>query len=102
MINLFVDDIREPTDIYESITGGWVIARTSHAAVEILESCVEISFLSLDHDLGENDTIEPVLTKLQEMAFRGIDCPQTIRAHSDNPVGIQKIRDVAEFVERYR
>jgi hypothetical protein len=100
MINLFVDDIREPTDIYID-QGQWIIARTSKAAIEILESCVEIFTISLDHDLGGNDTIEPVLTKLQEMAFNGITCP-VVQAHSSNPVGVQKIRAVAEFVERYR
>ena len=105
MINLFVDDVREPR-IHENKVwandNGWIIARTSQAAVEILDSCVEIDIISLDHDLGGDDTIEPVLTKLQQMAFIGIKCPRIINAHSSNPVGVQKIHDVAEFVERYR
>lgn len=106
MINLFVDDVREPNNLI-STTGGyvrvdWIIARTSKAAIEILDSCVEIDRISLDHDLGGVDTIEPILTKLQEMAFKGITCPKRIIAHSSNPVGVQKIQAVAEFVERYR
>lgn len=97
MINLFVDDVREPP-----AKPTWVIVRSSESALLIIESCIEINLLSLDHDLGGDDTIEPVLTELQRRAVNGLSLPQYIRAHSSNPVGVQKIQAVAEFVERYR
>lgn len=103
MINLFVDDVREPTDIYHLAGKDWIIARTSSAALEILYSCVEIKNLSLDHDLGGEDTIEPILTYLQKMAFEGhINLPRYIRGHSANPVGMQKINQVIEWINERR
>lgn len=96
MINLFVDDIREPH------SKDWVIARSSYAALSIIESCAEINILSLDHDLGGEDTINSVLTELQRRTVHGLSLPQYIRGHSANPVGMQKINQVIEWINERR
>lgn len=48
MINLYVDDLRDCPD-------GFVVARTMEEAVKFLETHT-INILSLDHDLGEDES----------------------------------------------
>ncbi|MET8701984.1 cyclic-phosphate processing receiver domain-containing protein [Kitasatospora sp. NPDC004723] len=70
------------------------IARTSHEGIRLLEehrNCV-IDELWLDHDLGGDDTIMPVVTLLEEAAFNGQ--PFRIGAvlvHSANPIGAETV-----------
>ncbi|MEV6979489.1 cyclic-phosphate processing receiver domain-containing protein [Kitasatospora sp. NPDC093806] len=70
------------------------IARTSREGVQLLEAHRGsfIDELWLDHDLGGDDTIMPVVTLLEEAAFNGQ--PFRIGAvfvHSANPIGAETI-----------
>ncbi|MFD5517060.1 cyclic-phosphate processing receiver domain-containing protein [Streptomyces sp. NPDC127066] len=70
------------------------IARTSREGVQLLEEHRDrfIDELWLDHDLGGDDTVMPVVTLLEEAAFDGR--PFRIGAvfvHSANPVGAETV-----------
>ncbi|MEV8626060.1 cyclic-phosphate processing receiver domain-containing protein [Streptomyces sp. NPDC051079] len=66
------------------------IARTSSEGIQLLEEHRDrfIDELWLDHDLGGDDTIMPVVTLMEEAAFNGQ--PFRVGAvfvHSANPIG---------------
>ncbi|MGW6913919.1 cyclic-phosphate processing receiver domain-containing protein [Kitasatospora sp. NPDC054939] len=66
------------------------IARTSRAGVELLQEYRDgfIDELWLDHDLGGDDSIMPVVTVLEEAAFSGRPFDVgTVYVHSANPIG---------------
>ncbi|WP_441248095.1 cyclic-phosphate processing receiver domain-containing protein [Kitasatospora sp. McL0602] len=70
------------------------IARTSREGTQLLEEhrAGFIDELWLDHDLGGDDTIMPVVTLLEEAAFNGR--PFQIGAvfvHSANPIGAETV-----------
>ncbi|WP_344439782.1 cyclic-phosphate processing receiver domain-containing protein [Kitasatospora nipponensis] len=70
------------------------IARTSREGIQLLEEHRDsfIDELWLDHDLGGDDTIMPVVTLMEEAAFNGR--PFQIGAvfvHSANPIGAETI-----------
>jgi hypothetical protein len=70
------------------------VARTSAAGVELLERrrAQRLDELWLDHDLGGEDTIWPVVELLERAAFeeRPFDIG-TVYIHSANPPGAAKI-----------
>ena len=66
------------------------IARTSREGVRLLEEHRDslIDELWLDHDLGGDDSIMPVVTLLEEAAFNGRPFRiGTVFVHSANPAG---------------
>ncbi|MFF8770625.1 cyclic-phosphate processing receiver domain-containing protein [Kitasatospora sp. NPDC015120] len=66
------------------------IARTSHEGVQLLREHrdTRIDELWLDHDLGGDDDILPVVTLLEEAASSGRPFEiGTVLVHSANPVG---------------
>ncbi|WP_331772277.1 hypothetical protein OG948_53045 (plasmid) [Embleya sp. NBC_00888] len=70
------------------------IARTSGEGIRLLREHRDrfIDELWLDHDLGGDDTILPVVTLLEEAAFHGR--PFRIGAifvHSANPIGAETV-----------
>ncbi|BBX82200.1 cyclic-phosphate processing receiver domain-containing protein [Mycolicibacterium aubagnense] len=73
---LWVDDERPAP-------AGWVWARTSAEALAHLLGDVIVEAISLDHDLGGEDTTRPVVLALCE---RG-DWPAKVFVHTANPVG---------------
>ncbi|MFA1540709.1 cyclic-phosphate processing receiver domain-containing protein [Actinomadura monticuli] len=86
-IILGVDDLR-------SLPRATRVARTSREGVLLLEEHRdrEIDELWLDHDLGGDDTIMPVVALLEEAAFDGR--PFTIGmifVHSANPSGAETL-----------
>lgn len=86
---LWVDDLRDPP------TPQWDIARTSAVAVEMLTAGT-YDVLSLDHDLGGEDTTRRVVLWLCEHPERW---PWEVLVHTANPVG----RDwLCGMVNRYR
>lgn len=86
---VLVDDLRSFVDGRSA-----EIARTSAAGVELLSRYWDqrLDELWLDHDLGEDDTIWPVVELLERAAFEesrfdiGI-----INIHSANPAGAAKM-----------
>jgi len=52
-IGLFLDDTREPTDVYSDTSIQWTIVRTVDDAIKfILDNKDKVDFISLDNDLG--------------------------------------------------
>lgn len=74
---LWVDDLRDPPD------DTWTVARTSHKAIYFLAG-IKFDLMSLDHDLGGDDTTRKVVLWLCENPGRW---PRGVVVHSANPVG---------------
>ncbi|MEV4489013.1 cyclic-phosphate processing receiver domain-containing protein [Micromonospora coxensis] len=86
---LLVDDLRSFVDGRMA-----QVARTSRDGIEALERHrgQRLDELWLDHDLGEDDTIWPVVEVLERAAFeeRPFDIG-VVYVHSANPAGAEKI-----------
>ncbi|RFU36578.1 hypothetical protein DZF91_37470 [Actinomadura logoneensis] len=70
------------------------IARTSHEGIRLLREHREVFIdeLWLDHDLGGDDSIMPVVTVLEEAAFNGHPFQiGMIFVHSANPSGAETV-----------
>ena len=92
MTKLWVDDLREPPD-------GWEWAKTSQDAINLLDyhsNGVPVEEMSLDHDLGGEDTTRPIILWLCEEDW--LWWPE-IRVHSANPVGREWLEGM---IKRYR
>ncbi|TDC50153.1 hypothetical protein E1258_26660 [Micromonospora sp. KC207] len=89
---ILVDDLRSFVDGRKA-----EVARTSAAGVQLLDQYRgrRLDELWLDHDLGGNDTIWPVVELLEQAAFEGhpLDIG-VVYVHSANPVGVTKIVQV--------
>ncbi|MEN2423712.1 cyclic-phosphate processing receiver domain-containing protein [Streptomyces rimosus] len=84
---LGIDDLRP-------LPGVTRIARTSREGIQLLEEHRDsfIDELWLDHDLGGDDSILPVVTVLEEAAFSGQPFHiGTIFVHSANPIGAETV-----------
>jgi hypothetical protein len=77
-MRLWVDDERMPPE-------GWTWVKTSAEALEALGGVESIEAMSLDHDLGGEDTTRPIVLHLAE--FGG--WPAEVFVHTANPVGRQ-------------
>jgi hypothetical protein len=89
---ILVDDLRSFVDGRSA-----EVARTSAAGVQLLERYRDrrLDELWLDHDLGGDDTVWPVVEVLERAAFE--DPPfdiGVINVHSANPAGAAKIVQV--------
>lgn len=94
---LFIDDERFPPDN----SGKWVIVRNSQQAIHEVYHSGMPSFISLDHDLGGNDTSMKFLRWLLNEFLDGtITFPVDFGyyVHSQNPVGAENIRSFMEFL----
>lgn len=94
---LFIDDERSVHHQIENVT----TARTSVEAIAFLEASLSgqtYDEVWLDHDLGGDDTITPVVDWLAEQAFHNVPYPATIVIHTANPVGQ---RMIARAMKRY-
>jgi hypothetical protein len=88
-IVILVDDLRSFVDGRAA-----EVARTSAAGVEALHRHREarIDELWLDHDLGGDDTIWPVVEVLEMAAFEGRPFDiGVVLVHSANPPGVAKM-----------
>lgn len=94
-LKLWVDDLREPPD------PSWDWVTTSEAAIATLKFFSDEGMLwcpreiiSLDHDLGGDDTTRPVVIWMIDNGFKF----NNYNVHTANPVG----RDWLEgMIERY-
>ena len=99
-MKIWVDDIRPAPE-------GWHWAKTSQEAIELLENWRGVlrigmgrydnvhSVMSLDHDLGGDDTTRPIVLWCCENDF----WPVEVRVHSANPVGVEWLEGM---IERYK
>ncbi|WP_052866220.1 cyclic-phosphate processing receiver domain-containing protein [Streptomyces niger] len=84
---LGIDDLRP-------LPGATRVARTSRDGVQLLQEHREtfVDELWLDHDLGGDDSIMPVVTLLEEAAFDGRPFRiGTVFVHSANPIGAETV-----------
>jgi hypothetical protein len=99
-MKIWVDDIRTAPD-------GWVWCKTSRSAIDML-TALEVAtrlgsiteygkptLMSLDHDLGGDDTTRPVVLWMCENDF----WPEKVVVHSSNPVGIEWLEGM---ISRYK
>lgn len=90
-MKIWVDDIRPAPD-------GWLWAATSRATIawlEVWKGCdVVIDIMSLDHDLGGDDTTRPIVLWMCENDY----WPVKTVVHSANPVGVEWLEGM---IERY-
>ena len=77
-VRLWVDDLRPAPK-------GWDWVKSSRAALAVLRTFPVVE-MSLDHDLGGDDTTRPIVLWLCEHPDRW---PRVVRVHSANPVGVE-------------
>jgi hypothetical protein len=82
---LFLDDIRNPPD------EDWIVCRSTQEAVDIIKERGIPDFMSLDHDLGGEDTTMVFLKRLVNEIWDGQSTPPKYQVHSANPIGTQNI-----------
>lgn len=80
---LYIDDERTPPE------SAMVLARTLLEAKEIVKKLGLPSLMSLDHDLGGDDTVMHFLHWLAENYYE--EGPPEYSIHSANPVGRQNM-----------
>lgn len=94
---LFLDDVRP---MPETLTGPWVLARSSEEAKILVRSLGMPEMMSLDHDLGNDDTVMVFLKWLANEYWDGTSPVPSYRVHSANPVGAQNIVAFLDSWER--
>lgn len=94
-MKLYLDDIRIGPD-------GWTTIRNVFNLMNILEQRDDVTHLSLDHDLGENQkTGYDVLCWIEEKVFNGqMTNVPVLTIHSANPVGRDRMKMVIKNIER--
>lgn len=92
--SLYLDDLRDPPPDRE-----WVVCRTTHQALDVVARWGMPSLMSLDHDLGGEDTSMAFLRRLANEVWDGVSPPPDYRVHSANPVGAQNI---VSFMESWK
>ena len=93
-MKLYVDDERNPK------TNGWVIARSAADAILVL-SGGHVTEVSLDHDLGTEETGYDIALYIEASVYLGnIPMPKW-NVHSANPVGRKRIEAAMKNAERF-
>lgn len=87
-MKVWVDDLRPAPQ-------GWVWVTTSAAAIELLSQGGDIEVMSLDHDLGGEETTRPIVLWMCEHQV----WPAEVVVHSANPVGVEWLTGM---IERYQ
>lgn len=93
-MKIWVDDIRNPPD------EDWLWAKTSGQALAMIQlralyGYPPFEIMSLDHDLGGDDTTRPIVLWHCEYGH----WPLEVRVHSANPVGVEWLEGM---IERYK
>ena len=95
-MKVFLDDIRDAPN-------GWIRTRTVQETIDLLKHH-SVRSLSLDHDLGREETGYDVLKWLEEaVIMKEIDhIPDVILIHSANPVGRARMEQAIRSILRRR
>lgn len=83
---MFLDDVRDPSDVYPIEPNGWVVVRSSDEAIAYVKTHGMPVLVSLDHDLGGEDKALYFLKWLAYEYWTEEPVPQ-YAIHSANPVG---------------
>ena len=93
VVKIWVDDLRARPG------WDWVQAWSSSEAILLLENCrdaeFDIELISLDHDLGGDDTSRPIVLWMCENEW----WPEEVVVHSQNPVGREWLQGM---IARYK
>ncbi len=86
-MKLWLDDVRTMPDEYTHH------AKTASEAITIIQN-MRVEEISLDHDLGndEDGTGYDVATYIEKCAFHGNISPIYMHIHSDNPIGVKRMK----------
>lgn len=84
-MKLYIDDERYPPD------DGFVLLRSTQEALQHVKTHGWPTFMSLDHDLGGEDTTMCFLRRLVNELWDGKTPPPDYHVHSMNPVGRKNI-----------
>lgn len=90
---LYLDDVREPEE------ASYVIARSTEEALGLCKELGFPTFMSLDHDLGGDDTTMVFLNRLVRELWDTSTSPPDYQVHSSNPVGA---KNIVAFMESWR
>jgi len=99
-IHIYLDDIRNPP------SGDWTVVRSSEEAYSLISNACsrgQKMIVSLDHDLGENNsTGYDLLNWLERDIAKDEDFRPKIMfyIHSANPVGCDNMRRAIQSIER--
>lgn len=93
-MNVWMDDVRDP-EYHEWIVDPirWTVVRTAQEAWDLLKTG-KVEYLSLDHDMGENQFTGYAL--LCWMEEHNVWSKHKPIVHSMNPVGAMRMRQVIE------
>lgn len=96
-MRVYLDDQRKPG-------GDWVVTQTVAETIKLLETRM-VDELSLDHDLGEDDTVgtgyDVLLWLEQQVATKGFKPPAILKVHSANSAARPKMEQAIEQIRRY-
>lgn len=85
-MKIILDDKRPmPNDSYNCV-------RTYEECIELLHLFKKVRYISLDYDLGGNETGYDVLVYMVEHAVKA----EHINIHSDHTIGVPKMREYAQ------
>ena len=93
--NLYLDDLRNPPADRD-----WLVCRSSQEALDRIVDIGMPSFISFDHDLGEDDTTMIFLRRLVNEVWDEQTIIPDYQIHSANPVGVENIRSFMESWKR--
>jgi hypothetical protein len=105
---LLIDDLRTPEQL--GLPADTIVARTSEAGIDMFweaygccDSSIPWDEIWLDHDLGPDDDIWPVISEMERGVQYGEMLAKKVYVHSQNPVGkarmIQALRASGYEVE---
>ena len=95
-MRVWLDDVREMPEGFDY----W--ARTAHAVVSLLLHGHDVTYISFDHDLGQEKTGYSVATTIESMIQGGFLTKMIeYDVHSANPVGRKRIIQAMESARRY-
>jgi hypothetical protein len=96
-MKIYLDDERNPKG------KNWIVVRTVNEFKEIYKEYYPyIDEISLDHDLGTDETGYDALTWLEEQIItKGWDIPD-INIHSANPSGRDRMKLVIKSLYKYK
>ena len=96
-MKVYLDDQREAPE-------GWVRTKTSAETIELLKSG-QVEVLSLDHDLGEDESVgtgyHVLLWLEKEVYTKDFKPPTDMRVHSANSAARPKMEQAIEQIKRY-
>ena len=79
-------------DIHDAPSDTWIVCRTSDEAIEAVKTHGWPVYMSLDHDLGGDDTAMVFLKRLVNEIWDGDKCPPMWNVHSRNPEGAKNVK----------